>query len=301
MTAIAIGASATVTVNDIGSVSVASNGGFGTVSITAVGEEPRFINFGPEPLRRNFGVFREGARVVISNTSCNSLEYDAPNSGGVAMPFILAQTAVPTILLSSATTITATGAISGLTALPFTPVGLVQVYCYAQAGLAAGLYPARFSSASACQIYTDAAGTVTPTGITAGAYAGGTTSAVLATVTVPGGAIGANGALRKTNRFTWPSNANGKIIVTQFAGVTMGDNATYTATMGISTVSTIRNRGVTNAQVTPNVSGDAATANAMLYQSTDTSVSQNITLTGYVNVATDYLILEGYTIEVLPG
>jgi len=44
------------------------------------------------------------------------------------VPRILAQGAGPIILLSSATNISATGAITGLTALPYTPSGVVRVY-----------------------------------------------------------------------------------------------------------------------------------------------------------------------------
>ena len=162
---------------------------------------------------------------------------------GRMVPYILAQSAVPTILLSSATSISATGAISGLTALPYVPAGVVKVYCFAQAGLAAGLYYARFSSTTACQIFTDAAGTVTPTGITAGAYAGGTTEVVLSALIVPGGQMGPSGSVRTSERWTHIGNTNVKTMKLFFGGVSLSSETVSTAShIGGSPQSVLSNR-----------------------------------------------------------
>lgn len=120
---------------------------------------------------------------VFANYDKDGRSVSDPNFVPGKYSYVFAQApAAPIILLGAATNITATGAITGLTALPYTPSGVVQVYCYAQTGLAAGLYYAIFSSTTACQLYLDAAGTITPTGITAGAFAGGTTLATLLTI-----------------------------------------------------------------------------------------------------------------------
>lgn len=234
----------------------------------------------------------------------------SPSQGSVGLPnrvpTILAQSAKPIFLLSSATNISATGAITGLTALPYDPtsLGVVQVFMFAVTGLVAGLYYARFSSTTACQLYLDAAGTVTPNGITPGAYAGGTTEVTLSTITVPGGSMGPNGALWISALWHGPNNANTKNGRYVFAGGWNGLVAMTTA-VGLRADGYLRNAGAQNVQIDPGNTVNAsfgATGTAPVLRAVDTSVNQNITFTGQlVNSAADYLILAGYTIEVLPG
>lgn len=230
--------------------------------------------------------------------------FNADWGGSKRYPYILAQKATPIILLSSATNISATGAITGLTALPYQPSGVVQVYCFAQAGLAAGLYYATFSSTSACQLYTDAAGTITPTGITAGAYNGGTTEVTLMSVTVPGNSLGANGMLATEGliQATSPTNANTKTVFTKFAASTFGGTA-VTNSVSAGFRAAMRNRG-SGRQVSA-LSGRAdwtqSSSGAATQFSVDSTVDQVCTITGQLSVASDYIILEGYTVEVLPA
>jgi len=220
------------------------------------------------------------------------------------VPRILAQGAGPIILLSSATNISATGAITGLTALPYTPSGVVRVYVFAQAGLVAGLYYATFSSATACQLYTDAAATITPTGITAGAYTSNTTEAVLVSSTVAGGSMGANGMLRVETLQSHANSASAKNIILRLGGSLCGSyGPTATASGGLRL--SVRNRGSQAAQVmaftsigsgadwvTPRTSGVTTTA-------VNTALDQALTINGQLVSTADYMILEGYTIEVL--
>lgn len=218
------------------------------------------------------------------------------------MAYVLAQSAVPRIILSSATNITATGLITGLTALPYTPSGVVQVYCFAQTGLASGWYAATFSSATSCQIYTDAAGTVTPTGITAGAYAGGTTQINVPIAVIPGGAMGPNGVLRGVVRWAATNNANTKTVTVGVASFNVITALTSFATGGH--VFEMRNRGSQSVNVwTPSsFSGPyGGSTNAPLLPATDTSVNQNFNISMQLGTATDYLICEGYTLEIVPG
>jgi len=220
--------------------------------------------------------------------------------------YILDQKGTPIILLSAATNISATGAITGLTALPYTPSGVVRVYVFAQAGLAAGLYYATFSSATACQLYLDAAATITPNSITAGAYASSTAEAVLVPDVLPGGALGANGALRVETLQSHANSVSAKNILLRLGGSLCGSYGPTTTASGGLRLS-VRNRGSQAAQVmaftsigsgadwvTPRTSG-VSTA------SINTAVDQPLTINGQLVSAADYLILEGYTIEVLPG
>lgn len=92
MTALAIGASITVAVRDGGTVAIATNGGFGTVTSTPAVGAAVTTSFGPEPVRRVFGPYSEGASVTVTNNSCNAFDYDAETSSGV--PFDPASVAI---------------------------------------------------------------------------------------------------------------------------------------------------------------------------------------------------------------
>ena len=230
-------------------------------------------------------------------------------AAGANSPRILYQMGVPTVLLSSATNITATGAITGLTALPYVPSDVVFVYCFAQTGLLEGLYYARFSSTTACQLYTDAAGTITPTGITAGAYVGGTTEAILASITIPGGSMGANGMIRAQSSWSCSNSANTKTARTRLDG-TQFASVGQTTVASFSMMNGIKNRGNPAIQFQagsgsggPSVAlGSNPSSSAINAQSTiNTAVDTTLTFRGQLAVATDFMILEACTIEILAG
>lgn len=220
--------------------------------------------------------------------------------GSKRHPFILAQSAIPTILLSSATNINATGLITGLTALPYRPLGIVQVYCFAQPGLAAGIYYATFFDQFSCQLYWDAAATVKPSGISVGAYTGWTAgSTTLLTITVPGGVMGASGALRITQLWA-ANNATGKTVTTRFDGSPLHAIA-IGAVAGYGLQRLLRNR-TASSQVLMNNSTAADTGGSTPnYMAVDTTTNRDITFAITLAAATDFAILEGYTVEVLPG
>ena len=227
------------------------------------------------------------------------------------MPRILAQSAVPVIVLPSCTFADTTGAFNTLaTAVPFdpTPLGVVQVFMYASAGIpAAGLYYARFSSATAGQLYTDALGIVKPSGLTAGAYAGGTAAGTLVSAVMPGGSMGPNGTLRistvfsaagaggtKTQRYTL-----GGTLVDSFGAITSGSQI-------IHKQAHIHNRGLQSAQAASgSTSGNSSSytlnAGTLIYTAIDTAQSQVVGIVGFMGAASDCLVLEQYLIEVFPG
>ena len=216
---------------------------------------------------------------------------------------------VPTVLLSSATNITATGAITGLTALPYVPSDVVFVYCFAQTGLLEGLYYARFSSTTACQLYTDAAGTITPTGITAGAYVGGTTEAILASLTIPGGSMGANGMIRAQSSWGCSNSANTKTARTRLDGTLFGQ-ISVTTSASFSMMNGIKNRGNPAIQFQASsgsggpantLGGAPSSSNNNAQTTIDTTVDTTLTFRGQLAVATDFMILEACTIEILAG
>lgn len=82
MTLLAIGASRTLVLGDNGYLNVASNGGFWSLlGVPNVGL-PVSLSFGPLPSRRRTGVSKEGVTYTITNSSCNTLDYDYYSGDG---------------------------------------------------------------------------------------------------------------------------------------------------------------------------------------------------------------------------
>lgn len=215
-------------------------------------------------------------------------------------PYVLAQSAVPVILPSSGSS-DAVGGITLTTALPYQPSGVVRIYLPAgvvtagSAGTGAGLYPVVFSSTTVCQI--QGTGIVTANG----AYTQVTTEVTLLSTTVPGGAMGANGVIRQGVAASYPNNANSKVLRQKFGANTTAGGA-FTTSLGINQVVTVRNKNSQSAQYSVNsTNGDNAPGGAVNYTTVDTSANFTVGASGQLAVATDYIILEGYTVEVLPG
>ena len=277
------------------------------------GGEPMLAYYrGPWAGRPAASALPVGAQIIITDVGGAASRWytDGAFWRPVNNSILLAQSAVPSILLPAATAITATGAITGLVALPYDPtaLGVVPVYMFlGSLGGVNGLYYARFSSATACQLYTDAAGTVQPSGLTAGAYAPTTSLAPLASITVPDSCMGLNGALRISTISSYPNNANAKITRITLGATTL-QNASATTTVSYSMSRTVRNRASQAMQLsaasTAAASGDGSgTSTASPNITTvDTSQAQTLAINGALaagGLATDYLILEGYTVELL--
>jgi hypothetical protein len=311
MTTLAVGSSVTVAVRDGGTVAIATNGGLASAVVTLTEGGTQTVSLGPLTERRTLGPYAEGASIVITNSSCGAFDYDAetrtdPSSvaitGGTIVnapvtriQYVLAQTGVPTILPSSGSS-NATGQITLTTALPSQPAGTVQVWMPAGVVVGdatGGLYPAVFSSASVCQLVGNP--------VTANAAYTQTTSAVgLVSVSVPGGVMGANGSLRISPQWTIPNNANNKTMTARFGGQSAAvwlDTTVVQETRDVR----IRNRGSLLAQITSSFVGYATTSTAPISLTVDTSQAQAAVLQAQLAVATDYVILEAYTVEVLPS
>lgn len=220
-------------------------------------------------------------------------------------PYILAQRAVPVILLGSSTAINSTGVITGHPALPSKPNGVVQVYCFAQPGLAAGLYYATFFDQFSCQLWLDEAATIKPSGITPGAYTAQVgVEATLATVTLPGRSMGPNGAVRKSTKWSIPSGASIKTATSYFGAAIFGEQNNLSGaavTAGFNNI--IQNRNDETRQINMRYGQDYANGQAILWinNGVDTRNDVALRLVGVLTgSATDWIILEGYTYEVLP-
>lgn len=118
MTQLAIGGSATLALADNGRVTVVTNGGFGSVTVTPNVGAAHTSTFGPLPYCRTFHRgLEEGGSVVIRNDSANSLDYEATNlanaGGGVnqlaystTVPLSYGSAAMPRTTIAGATALT---------------------------------------------------------------------------------------------------------------------------------------------------------------------------------------------------
>lgn len=134
---------------------------------------------------------------------------------------------------------------------------------------------------------------------------GNTVETTVATVTIPAGAMGANGILRITSLWSFsPNNGNTKTPRVRLNGLA---GTIYLGTATASVVSAhfptiIRNRNATNSQIgyVANTPTQFGTNNAALVTSAiDTTASVDIVFTGQLATGTDTITLESYLVEIL--
>ena len=136
----------------------------------------------------------------------------------------------------------------------------------------------------------------------------GTTSlTTLASLTIPGGIMGANGALRIEFSASWTANTNLKTVTVALGGTSIGIFSRSGATeTGARSQITVRNRGAQNSQVV-SLPGSTAvifgvfTGTYPLTLSKDMSQDQALTITGTLASGSDTLTLESYIVEVIPA
>ena len=214
----------------------------------------------------------------------------------VKSPRVLAQSGVPIILLPAGNWTNVTGAMTLGTPLPYKPTGAVWVYLFASGIAAAGLYLATFSSVTDLQL-VDLPSTVV------GAYTPALTQIVLATVNVPGGSMGPNGAIRWDFSISYTNSASAKSFVLTFGGIyILGINGT--ATNSARAVGLLRNRGADNVQLQSGTTlsiGTGNTGTSAAQASVNTKVDAPVRFAAQLAATTDYIIFDGYTIELLPS
>lgn len=133
-------------------------------------------------------------------------------------------------------------------------------------------------------------------------HTGDTNLATLATVTLPGGSMEANGQLQINTVWTFGGAAGTKTFKVNL-GASAILNATATATMvnGRYPI-VVQNQGATGSQVshTGGAFGATTTAGWVVSSSVDTTVDQTITLTGQLGSAADTITLASYQIILYP-
>ena len=228
------------------------------------------------------------------------------------LPMTLSQAAVPVILAPNGTVAT-NGTITLGTALPTIYANAwVRLPAGAVVGGLAGLYYATFSSTTVGVITTtfvDAASAFTPYIPASTVVAVGSNSAytqttaadiTLCNVTVPGGLMGANGAFRARVAYSAINNANQKLINTKLAASLLAGGFGITSGAVSNTDVKAANRGSQSAQLSSIASTAGVTAYGA-YSTVNTAIDQPLTFTGQIATATDFIVLEGYSVEVLPA
>lgn len=126
----------------------------------------------------------------------------------------------------------------------------------------------------------------------------------LATVTVPGGALGLNGRLRVTALFTVTNSVNNKVLRVRFSGIsgTIYHTVTLTTNASYKVEADIANRGATNSQVGGMASiggGWGTSGSAVITSAVDTTADTTLLITGQKVTAGETLTLESYLVELI--
>jgi hypothetical protein len=129
---------------------------------------------------------------------------------------------------------------------------------------------------------------------------GSVTENTLASITIPGGAMGANGSVRITAVFSLSNNANTKVMRIKFGGTT------YTS-VSLSNSTTLRqftqiiNRNSVSSQVgaATFAGGFSSSSGAAVTSSVDTSSDVTLLITGQNGNSADTITLESYLVEVI--
>jgi len=129
---------------------------------------------------------------------------------------------------------------------------------------------------------------------------GDTNENTLATITIPAGAMGANGIVRITTVSSHTNSGNTKILRIKFGGTTYASiSVTTTATHRQQTQ--IANRNSASSQIGSNTSASSfgASSGAAVTSSVDTASAVTVLITGQNGLGSETITLESYLVEVI--
>lgn len=134
---------------------------------------------------------------------------------------------------------------------------------------------------------------------------GSVAQTVLATASIPGGLLGANGVLEILTRWSFTNNANAKTYQAYWGPVAGGTEVLSATGASITTVrqmTEIEAAGATNSQRGHSrfsIGGFTGSSAAVIAASRDSTVNQQITFCGTLANAGDSMSLDGYTIRLV--
>lgn len=184
-----------------------------------------------------------------------------------------------------------------------------------QAGSAAGWYFCQMSSATVGTVFLNnpyvsglpsiPPAPVAPATTGPGAYVGVTGATNGPQITIPAGVLGPNGTLRLSQLNSVNAAATTKTLQAFIAGTNIwGVTFTTAAQFGLAGITTLQNRGAQNANVTfstSNAAGVGVAASANVFSSINFAAAQTLTFALTTTVATDFIVLESFLIEAIPG
>jgi hypothetical protein len=115
-------------------------------------------------------------------------------------------------------------------------------------------------------------------------------------LSIPGGTLGVNGALRLEASWAYSNSANNKTMSAACGAFTF-QSSTQTTSTGLGVVSGFQNSGATGNQASMLSPGNGT----VLWGAIDSTAAQTLALTAQLANATDYIVLAGASAELLPG
>jgi hypothetical protein len=231
---------------------------------------------------------------------------------GAGVSSVLAKSGIPLIIPPTGT-MANNGAVTLGTALATTYAQAFMWFAANQiaAGVGAGWYYTVMSSTTVGQVFNNTySGTgvpVVPASPTAfattgpGAFTGSTSAQNMVGITIPAGAVSGTGAVRVSSLWSVPSNADSKAITVSVGGQPILNNG-VTTNLSFAAQNNVYARGAANAVAQPQgLSGIGASAANAQYFAINWNANQTVQFSGQmVTAATDYVVLEGWTVEVMP-
>jgi hypothetical protein len=226
----------------------------------------------------------------------------------------LFQSGLPLIIVPTSSAVSATGACTLGTTLPIVTgpfFGFFPANYLGTQQPTAGWYYGTITDSTHVQVYQN---TYSATGVPAipavlqpwsglsGGTPTGATGARTITAVVPANAMGPNGEVDIEYLASYNSSASNKTVSVAF-GALSGPTTTATTTTSLGARLAVRNSGVTNVQITTLTTDSTyATSTQVLgYGAVDTTAAVNVVITINNAVATDFLILNSYSIKVYPA
>lgn len=222
----------------------------------------------------------------------------------------LAQSGIPLIGLSSGS-VSAAGAISGITALP---LAYPAAYCYFPANalatsIAAGWYYCTFSTTTAGTAYLNTwdgtsvpAIPASPTAVTdgKGAFTGDTSEEAGPMIALSANALGKNGRIIWEFNVQGTNNANSKIVRGRWSGtsgtVLFAPSVSSNSQMGH--IYATSNAGATNSQSTTGLASAPVTLYQQVLSSIDSTAATTLVLAIQRGTATDNLVIASWRFAV---
>ena len=287
-------------------IAAAVAGNFPTLNQATTGNAATATALAATPTQCTGSQFAQGV-TAAGNANCAT-------PSGVS---ILAQSGIP-FILSSSGSVGNNCAITGLTAMQTTYASAyIWMPLHAiSAASAAGWYYAVMSSATAGTCYNNAytsgqpeiPGSPTAFSTTGPGSFTQTISLPIVgpTISVPANSMGLNGELQFDGDVTVPATTNGKQVLYEFGGSgALGISYHNTTTVGsFGWLQRLRNRGNAGAQVSSNPGGTGEPSVGVSvgpnYLSIDTTSNQNFSYAMQLTTATDYIVLESFSIKELP-